>query len=398
MKTIVVFTLALLITSISGAVPVKSSTQPQNAGTELTNEKIISYAATSGETDKSVTTLPKTIRVYRTATGKIDVVDFKYYVKNVMDNEWGIPAWSQNTLEVGAMAVKNYGWYWTAHQKYPGLGYDVKDNTADQVYKPGSEQDYTNKAVEATWNYTMLKDGELFESEYDSGIEEGSTEALYLGRLAMWGAVEYDKQGKDWQWILHKYYDPITIKNIVNSHEQVKSNPVANFEPDVKSGTAPLVVQFTDLSKDATSWKWNFGDEGTSTAQNPKHTYSTAGSYTVILTANNENGRNSISKTIAVKAPQDSMSEIKNTHLPAANFETNVLRGTAPLAVKFKNLSKDATSYKWSFGDGTYCTQKNPKHTYNKAGKYTVRLTSKNENGSNSITKTITVLKNRYRN
>ena len=45
-------------------------------------------------------------------------------------------------------------------------------------------------------------------------------------------------------------------------------------------------VQFTDISANATSWAWDFGDGNSSTAQNPLHSYATAGTYTVELIAN----------------------------------------------------------------------------------------------------------------
>jgi len=55
--------------------------------------------------------------------------------------------------------------------------------------------------------------------------------------------------------------------------------------------TAPLTVQFTDLSSNApTSWSWSFGDGGTSTAQNPSHQFASAGTYSVSLTADNDEG------------------------------------------------------------------------------------------------------------
>jgi PKD repeat protein len=74
--------------------------------------------------------------------------------------------------------------------------------------------------------------------------------------------------------------------------------PVANFAGTPLSGSAPLTVQFSDTSTgNPTSWSWSFDDGGTSTAQNPSHTYSAAGSYTVTLTATNYGGSNSITKT-----------------------------------------------------------------------------------------------------
>jgi PKD repeat protein len=53
--------------------------------------------------------------------------------------------------------------------------------------------------------------------------------------------------------------------------------PIANFKSNVTEVNAPLSVQFTDLSKDATGWKWDFGDGATSIEQNPLHTYTEAG-------------------------------------------------------------------------------------------------------------------------
>jgi len=61
----------------------------------------------------------------------------------------------------------------------------------------------------------------------------------------------------------------------------------ADFYAETVSGTAPLTVQFYDLSTNATSWSWDFGDGGTSIEQDPKHTYTTGGTFTVKLTASN---------------------------------------------------------------------------------------------------------------
>ncbi len=77
--------------------------------------------------------------------------------------------------------------------------------------------------------------------------------------------------------------------------------PVASFTASPTSGTAPLDVAFSDTSTGSpTSWAWTFGDGGTSTTQNPSHTYSTAGTYTATLTATNAGGSTSASKTITV--------------------------------------------------------------------------------------------------
>jgi uncharacterized repeat protein (TIGR01451 family) len=74
--------------------------------------------------------------------------------------------------------------------------------------------------------------------------------------------------------------------------------PVANFTADKTSGSDSLTVKFTDSSSNyPTSWAWDFGDGTTSTEQNPTHTYSAPGTYTVKLTATNLAGNDTVTKT-----------------------------------------------------------------------------------------------------
>ena len=67
--------------------------------------------------------------------------------------------------------------------------------------------------------------------------------------------------------------------------------PVAAFTADTTWVIIGESVQFIDQStNEPTSWFWNFGDENTSTDQNPTHTYTKTGSYTVELTVANHFG------------------------------------------------------------------------------------------------------------
>jgi subtilisin family serine protease/uncharacterized protein YdeI (BOF family) len=87
----------------------------------------------------------------------------------------------------------------------------------------------------------------------------------------------------------------------------VNNPPVAAFNGSPLSGDFPLLVSFTDASSNTpTSWSWTFGDGGTSSAQNPSHTYTAAGNYTVSLTASNAYGSDGETKTgyITVTTPQ----------------------------------------------------------------------------------------------
>jgi YD repeat-containing protein len=80
--------------------------------------------------------------------------------------------------------------------------------------------------------------------------------------------------------------------------------PTANFSAYPANGAAPLPVQFTDRTTGlATSWSWAFGDGSTSTSEDPSHTYSTAGTYMVSLTATSTEGSSTYTSYITVNAP-----------------------------------------------------------------------------------------------
>jgi beta propeller repeat protein len=158
--------------------------------------------------------------------------------------------------------------------------------------------------------------------------------------------------------------------------------PVAAvFSASPTAGYTPLKVTFTDKSTGSpTSWKWSFGDGTYSTVKNPVHTYSKTGKYTVSLIVKNAAGSNTVTKS--------SFIVVNVLKAPIAAFSASPTSGKKLLKVQFTDRSANSpTSWKWSFGDGTYSTQKNTAHTYSKVGKYTVSLTVKNAAGSNTATK-----------
>jgi PKD repeat protein len=74
--------------------------------------------------------------------------------------------------------------------------------------------------------------------------------------------------------------------------------PAADFTADPISGPIPLGVNFTDQSTgDIISWQWDFGDGSTSTEQDPSHTYTVSGMYTVSLTVTGPGGSDNRTKT-----------------------------------------------------------------------------------------------------
>jgi peptidoglycan hydrolase-like amidase len=139
------------------------------------SHRLLSSAPPTGcKTDGTDTKLPTTILVYRKSLNRVDRVPFKTYVKNVLPNEW--PSyWPRESLRAGAIAVKNYGWYWALHsasKTSSGQCFDVYDHTFSQVYKPGSATAATNAAVDATWGTRLTRNGKIFQAQYCSTTTE----------------------------------------------------------------------------------------------------------------------------------------------------------------------------------------------------------------------------------
>ncbi len=154
--------------------------------------------------------------------------------------------------------------------------------------------------------------------------------------------------------------------------------PVASFttSPTPATGPTPLSVQFTDTSSDLdgsiVAWAWDFGDGNNSTLQNPQHSYTAPGQYTVTLTVtDNDNDTDDAQATVNATVPVP----------PVASFTTNPspATGKVPFSVQFNDTSTDSdgsiVGWLWDFGDGNSSTQQHPSHTYTVAGSYTATLT-----------------------
>jgi PKD repeat protein len=153
----------------------------------------------------------------------------------------------------------------------------------------------------------------------------------------------------------------------------------AKFSANKKQIQPGKTVQFTDESDgNPDSWSWDFGDGNTSSEENPSHTYTSEGLYTVELTVSNECGEDTETKT--------SFMDVGSA--PIADFSAdgkNIQPGTT---VQFTDDSEgNPKRWKWDFGDGNTSRKKNPFHTYFSEGIYTVELTVSNQYGKNTESK-----------
>ena len=159
------------------------------------------------------------------------------------------------------------------------------------------------------------------------------------------------------------------------------TQPTADFTYSPSSNlTAPVKISFTNNSKNASSYGWDFGDGTTSMTTNPIKDFTKAGDYTVKLTATDaQNQKAQKTVVISVKATTV-VSPVADWSWSASN-----------LKVTFTNQSKNATSYSWNFNDGTTSTATNPVHDYAKAGTYTVTLTASDGKTQNQNSKLVTI-------
>jgi PKD repeat protein len=172
---------------------------------------------------------------------------------------------------------------------------------------------------------------------------------------------------------------------------QVFSPVVAGFSTSVNSGLVPFPVTFTNSSTGASSYVWDFGDgSATVTTESPTHAYTSAGTFSVTLTANGNGGTDTATDTITANG------------VVTASFTITV--AASPATVGFTNQvvtldasgSTNATSYAWDLDndgstDATGVTVTNtignlfPVSAPNSAPyfqNYTIRLTAAGLSGS----------------
>jgi PKD repeat protein len=179
------------------------------------------------------------------------------------------------------------------------------------------------------------------------------------------------------------YWDICTL-NGSNGNISV-INQITSTEPGGMPFLAPGEMKEkpqVPANRNITSWQWNFGDGGTSTAQNPSHTYTYGGSFNVSLTISDGtnsdietknayvtvtggsggtstltgmvtdavNGNpvaNALVSVAGLSATTDASGNYTINNIPAgvlnANFNANVTTGNAPLAVQFTDQSQEGT-------------------------------------------------------
>ena len=211
---------------------------------------------------------------------------------------------------------------------------------------------------------------DLGEDENYCGITSVELDAGNEGSLFLWSTGETTKTINVTESGL---YSVVVNNGSGASYDTIAVNIVpeiiANWEVPETIQCHSSEIQFTDLTEDAVSWLWDFGDENYAEEQNPIHVYESDGTYSASLIVSNSFGcTDTLYTSIEV-------SEIE------ASFELESSDVCVDQIVSFVDMSIGATSWEWDFGDGVYSTFANPLHVYDAEGEYTVSLTASNSDG-----------------
>ena len=133
-------------------------------------------------------------------------------------------------------------------------------------------------------------------------------------------------------------------------------------------------ISFFNQSQRAEFYYWDFGDETSSTSEEPTHVYDEVGEYDITLVTSNSLGcADTLVRSIVIEPFH-----------PEVDFTYEPPTGCRPLTVQFRNLTRFAEpgTYRWSFGEGEgVSTEENPSYTYYEPGQYTVTLEASNSMG-----------------
>ena len=157
--------------------------------------------------------------------------------------------------------------------------------------------------------------------------------------------------------------------------------PRAAFSAQTTEGCAPFTVNFINESFNANTYSWQFPGAmpDSSIEESPIVTYTEPGIYTVKLMVGNSAGT-------ALVEQENFITVLEG---PMANF--SILQ-SENLTLTATNLSENADSYLWNFGDGFGSQAENPTYQYSESGQYEVRLIAMNECGRDTASITIDFL------
>ena len=190
--------------------------------------------------------------------------------------------------------------------------------------------------------------------------------------------------------LMFRCFLPVFVSLVLCATAYSQPNAAFSFTEVCQGITTQFTNQSSATAPDTIlTWNWNFDDgSNAATLQNPTHTYSTYGVYSVRLIVTTVSGlRDTVINNVEVHP------------VPDASVSASPFTGCQPLTITFTNNTTIDTgsisNWLWDFDDGTTSTQQNPEHTYWELFAHTVKLFATSNKGCvDSTTRDIFVLQN----
>ena len=252
------------------------------------------------------------------------------------------------------------------------FSFDKISNYANNYPYYNPNYQITPKQTDVTYSYRNTRTGETGQK---TALLQANPDVLeptghsFSFDLPSWGLYEITVYGTARNCQGSQNLDDTQTMNLYVYEElsvTCDANPLTGIEP--------LDVSFIAAAsggQEPYTYSWNFGDGGSSNMRNPSHTYTTYGTRTATVTAEDSRGRTaSCSKQINVQRDYD-ISSVAADVTPLTGIEgqtqfrytCTATGGNAPL------------TYGWTFGDGTTSSEQNPTHVFASEGSYAARCT-----------------------
>ena len=161
----------------------------------------------------------------------------------------------------------------------------------------------------------------------------------------------------------------------ISSTQMITVNELPTVDFSLNSNCANTEVSLEDqsilMNDDIVNWQWTVNGQDAGNTLDISYVFDQAGTQQIELRIITERGC-IISKS----------ENIEFFDLPTADFEPSPQYSSSPAMINFNNISKNAISYEWNFGDGnTNSIETSPNHTYTDLGSYDVSLTAHSAEG-----------------
>lgn len=165
------------------------------------------------------------------------------------------------------------------------------------------------------------------------------------------------------------FFGAFALAGSCNKGDGTPSNkPLARFSISGYEVATPCTITFINISSNATSYEWNFGDGFTSTQSNPTHNYVFNGSFLLKLKATGPGGADSVCKLVTIEAPPPA-------NRSAFSYYQEKCVGT-PVGISFKTINLLSTNPVWDFGSGPPLLDRDPIVQFLLPGDYTIKYST----------------------